>query len=405
MTGSWQRLWRSLWAAVVLASAVIAGSGAARAVSPYPTSAYITSFTPNWLTYRSLALGSDLWPTTWAADGYVYSTWGDGGGFGTNSEALAYVSIGIARITGTTAATLVGQNLISGLNYTLPGAKCFPLLPGATPDNRTPQPATVMPCQYVGLHGKSSSILALDTSLYLWVNPRSGNQNLKEARLYRSTIGTNVWTRASWAFTPADKTPLVEPVFLQAGQNYGAITDYVYAYAARYAPTSSIWLQKGPAGGSIVLMRAPRLAGTDLLQRANWRFYAGKDTLGVPVWSPDQNAAVSVFTDPDGVGFANPVIYVPALARYLLLTQHTVANTGQIGLFESKQPWGPWYTVFYGTLQNRTPQVKAFTFFADFLANSFSADGLHFTLTFTGKKKLDGLNLVDASLTVKPPAR
>ena len=36
-------------------------------------------------------------------------------------------------------------------------------------------------------------------------------------------------------------------------------------------------------------------------------------------------------------------------------------------------------------------------FYFNFLANSFSSDGRRFTLVFTGKGRLDSLNLVDGS--------
>lgn len=44
--------------------------------------------------------GSDLWPTTWAADGNIYTGWGDGGGFSGASDNVGRVSLGFARILG-----------------------------------------------------------------------------------------------------------------------------------------------------------------------------------------------------------------------------------------------------------------------------------------------------------------
>ena len=43
-----------------------------------------------------------------ASDGYLYSSLGDGGGFGPNARDIAYVSIGTARLTGASAATSRG---------------------------------------------------------------------------------------------------------------------------------------------------------------------------------------------------------------------------------------------------------------------------------------------------------
>ncbi|MCP4422874.1 MAG: hypothetical protein GY803_00115, partial [Chloroflexi bacterium] len=50
--------------------------------TPYPDSPVIADIAWDWDSYVQAAPGSDLWPTTWAADGNIYSSWGDGGGFG-----------------------------------------------------------------------------------------------------------------------------------------------------------------------------------------------------------------------------------------------------------------------------------------------------------------------------------
>ena len=31
------------------------------------------------------------------------------------------------------------------------------------------------------------------------------------------------------------------------------------------------------------------------------------------------------------------------LGRYILTTEHTVSFEGNLGIFESEQPWGPWH--------------------------------------------------------------
>ena len=71
-------------------------------VSPYPPSAAIPGVGLDWSTYRRLAPGSDQWPMTWAADGTVYASFQDGGGFGTAAQVRAsVVSIGLAALAGT----------------------------------------------------------------------------------------------------------------------------------------------------------------------------------------------------------------------------------------------------------------------------------------------------------------
>ena len=49
---------------------------------PYPPSTDVTDMRLDWATFRRLAEDSDNWPTTLAADGTMYTAWGDGGGFG-----------------------------------------------------------------------------------------------------------------------------------------------------------------------------------------------------------------------------------------------------------------------------------------------------------------------------------
>ena len=51
---------------------------------------------------------------TWARDGSVYASWGDGAGFAPSSGSEAYTSIGVARLTGSSAGTLRGENLVGG---------------------------------------------------------------------------------------------------------------------------------------------------------------------------------------------------------------------------------------------------------------------------------------------------
>ena len=61
------------------------------AAAPYPPSRMIEGITWHWETHRTAAPGSDLWPVTWAADGHLYTAWGDGGGFGGTKIGRAHV--------------------------------------------------------------------------------------------------------------------------------------------------------------------------------------------------------------------------------------------------------------------------------------------------------------------------
>src|SRR6266849_4380956 len=77
----------ALFLAHLFLSNLSSGAADAAASSPYPPSPVIESITWHWETHRTAALGSDLWPITWAADGHLYAAWGDGGGFdGTDQD-------------------------------------------------------------------------------------------------------------------------------------------------------------------------------------------------------------------------------------------------------------------------------------------------------------------------------
>lgn len=366
---------------------------------PYPSSRAITGFNLDWTSTRAHAEGSDNWPSSWASDGVVYTSFQDGGGFGANAEALYYVGIGIAELRGDSASSVVGRNLISGLNWSI--APCFPLLPREWIDNRKPQPGHKNPCKGKSINAKSVSMLALNDSLYMWLTPSSGPWGLAEHRLYQGRVATNTWKRADWSLTPNVTNPLLSPVFLQAGKNYEEIRDYVYAYAGRHAPVpdatviSPVWLHKGPGGGQIALLRAPK--DSDLLVRSNWELFTGLNGSGDPTWTKTWSAWKPVFTDPNGVGRANNAIYVPQLGRYLLFTHHTAHFGGHFGLFEARNLWGPWSTIFYGVIANTSKGVPARGKSISFLPNSFSADGKRFTVMLTGGGRLDNLTLINGS--------
>jgi hypothetical protein len=155
---------------------------------PYPPSERITDFSLDWTTFRRLAPGSDNWHTTWAGDGQVYSSWGDGGGLG-GTGSRSRVSLGLARLTGNTAALLGGVNLIGGVSPRV--AACWKRFTGERRD-----PNSDGPCYRVGRHGKSRSLLGLGGHLYAWVTPGSGTTGYEQARVYRAPLsGLNRWER------------------------------------------------------------------------------------------------------------------------------------------------------------------------------------------------------------------
>src|ERR1700733_11513878 len=84
--------------------------------APYPPSRMIGAVTWDFSagTTSRRALGSDLWPCTWASDDNQYCAWGDGGGFDGNDDNIGRVSLGFARIAGIPAAD--GSSGFTGKN-------------------------------------------------------------------------------------------------------------------------------------------------------------------------------------------------------------------------------------------------------------------------------------------------
>lgn len=326
---------------------------AAQTGSPYPASQVITGMSIDWLTWERKAIGSDNWPITWASNDHQYTSWGDGGGFGATGTANK-VSLGLARIEGNWGSH-TAKNVWGGKD-------------------------SENPAQF---DGKSYGIVSVGGRLYKWVSPGSGTQNYQEARLATSTDNGATWTKANWAFTQQDA--LVLPTILQFGRDYaGARDNYVYHYAIRLTNASSLQVQKP---GMIDLMRVPR---DRIMDRAAYDFFAGLDSAGNPRWVKDIKARVPVFQDPNGVGWNASAIYNAGLGRYLLATEHGTTSAGNLGLFDAPEPWGPWTTVgYYNNWENRGSN-----FFWNFSSKWMSADGLNFTLIYTGINENDAWNAV-----------
>ncbi len=352
---------------------------------PYAWSDRLEGMSFDWSSFRQMAKGSDNWSMTWAGDDKLYATWGDGPGLGT-ADGYHYVSIGLARFSGNSAASLKGENLIGG--YEPEAAKCWRPSSGDAIERSKRSKL----CRNEATHAKSQGTLALGGEIYTWLAPGSETTNYKESRLYKAKRGNNNWTRAPWAFERGDKLHLIWPTFLQAGKNHRDVGGYVYVYAARFFADDgrSLEVQRGPKGGEIYLLRAAKWS--NLMLESSWEFYAGTSG-GNPKWSRGRGRAEPVFTDPRGVGWAMSAHYVEQIDRVVLMTEHDKSKSSRLGVFEAPRPWGPWRTVYYQEHTGPTqPQDSAFHW--GFLPNGFGRDG-SFTMSYTGVGKLDALNLVD----------
>ena len=279
---------------------------------PYPTSDYIVGIDWDLSTHVTAAPGSDLWPVTWASDGNLYTSWGDGGGFGgTNSDGR--VSLGFARIEG------LPENF-QGIN----------IWGGKDPENSAQ------------FDGKSPAIISVSGILYGWLNTQIGS--LPDTKLIWSDNLGATWHTSEWSFPGEDG--LSPSGFMNAGKdNADAKDNYVYAYGS-----NKLSEELGLAD-KVYLIRIPK---DQIENRASYEFLSGFDVNSSPTWSADVNDRAPVFYDPNGVGSGGlaTVDYNPAIDRYIFTVAHRapgVVNSpgGRLGVFEGPNPWGPWSTVAY----------------------------------------------------------
>lgn len=297
---------------IVLTVCLLAGLAACASPAlgaPYPPSPVIRDLVWHWNTYTNAALGSDLWPVTWGPDDQLYTAWGDGGGFG-GSDDNGRVAMGIARLEGA-PDHFRGINVNGGLR---------PEHPASFPKK-----------------GKTAGLIFVGETLYALVNLQDGRWPDVNHALAWSTNRGATWTLARWQFTrgPGHFQPAV---FLNFGRaNAGvpeALAGYVYLYGGKLHPPAG-------SGAGIYLARVP--AGR-LTESKAYEFFQRLGPHAKPIWTRAFADAEPVFVDPqeDGIGSVN---YAPALHRFLLASFH--GGPGQLGVFDSPSPWGPWTTVCY----------------------------------------------------------
>lgn len=273
------------------------------ALPPLPPSPVIADVTWDLSTHDWRAPGSDNWPMTWADDDHLYTTWGDGGGFG-GTNRVGRVSLGVARIEG-------AWDDYKGFNVW-----------GGTNSQKSAQ-----------FKGKSYGILSVNGAIYMWVN----DPQYKESTIAWSSDDGRTFHRG-FTFAEPDAAFSV-PTFLNFGKDYeGARDNYVYVYSG--LPLNGCTGRC--IGKSVDLARVPKDQITD---RGKYEFFKDLDKNGKPLWTPNIAERQPVFTDLNGAGTRLGVVYNPGIRRYLMTIAHN--NRGGLGIFDAPEPWGPWSTVAY----------------------------------------------------------
>lgn len=311
--------------------------------------------------------GSDLWPLTWGADGDLYTFFGDGWGLcgqldtGPASGA-DYTSFGFARISG--PAPRAG------------GASC----PSPRMQNLYGGYLSIRP--YGGgkrglLNGKAGAVIAVGDDFYaiggIWRpgDPGGPTDSPNHSEIVYSLGNARSWQDAPWTFCRADAKGNPDPTggldgglgvcpsgFVNFGPGYaGAADDYVYLYAQNNNPASWDHPGRDVMANATYLLRVPK---DRLLDPTAYRYYAGLDARGEPIWSGRSSRRQPVFVDPappqaDPHGFLFPMyiivkeaVYDAPLGRYIA-TAHG-EKVGQTAFYEAPHPWGPWSVIYYSNI-------------------------------------------------------
>jgi hypothetical protein len=336
--------------------------------APYPASQTIKGITWLWDTYQTAAIGSDLWPVTWGPDDNLYLAWGDGGGFG-GSDSDGRVSMGFARIEG-------GPEHFQGFNVN----------GGKNPEHPSSFPKK----------GKTGGVLFDEGILYANINLQDGDWPDVNHVLAWSTNKGASWSKSDWLF-PKGVGNFQPARFLNFGKDGAeappSLKGYVYLYGLK---------QMARRGGSnsLYLARVPR---EKVRERDAFQFFGGLDTHGQTRWNREFTLARPIFSDANGVA-PGGMVYDPGLGCFILTCFHT--GPGQLGVFEARQPWGPWSTVaYYANWGGMGTAGEGLT--CEFPQKWMSVDGLTLSGIFSvygegakqGIKAHDRFNLIKVTLS------
>jgi len=319
---------------------------------PYPRSETIETIVWDYGSHADAAPGSDLWPTTWADDNHLYTSWGDGGGFDGDNSA-GRVEIGVARVEGS-GHNWQGYNVWGGYN----------------PESS--QAPTSGKC--------NGGIVSIDGTLYLFVTEQWAWLRCK---LWKSVDHGMHWTDLGWIFDEPGGA-FGAPAIVQYGKDYqGARDNYVYMYSKR---------DRTVLDSDLLLARVPK---NQIEQRNSYEFVRTLNG-GVPVWTPDITLAMAVFYDARGVEWGYNISYNAGVGRYLFAMRRD--STGSWGIYDAPEPWGPWTTVVsypeLGTWSGGSSDLINFCFPTKWI----SADGTGLWMIYS---EADSFDVIRGELRMK----
>ncbi|MEZ4661382.1 MAG: hypothetical protein R2911_27850 [Caldilineaceae bacterium] len=286
-----------------------------------------------------LGQDSDNYPLTWAADGHLYTAYGDGHGFDPPVEKK--LSMGFARIEGS-PPNISAFNIRSANEVVGEGRKFM----------------------------KSAGLLAIDGIIYMWVRNLDDVGNY--CRLAWSEDNMVTWSYSSWLFEQFGFC-----TFINYGQNYaGALDDYVYMVSHDH-PSAYKTAER------FVLARVHR---SQIRDRNAYEFFKRVESDGTPQWSTNVLARGSILNSPGAQARRGAITYNAAIGRYIwwqgIPNTEDVRFSGGIRIYDAAEPWGPWSLVYNASLWDIGPGDLG-----NFPSKWISNDGLTMYLAFSGDDK------------------
>jgi hypothetical protein len=258
------------------------------------------------------ASGSDLWAPTWADDGNLYTSWGDGGGFGGTDE-LGRVQFGFARVEGATYNARSAYNVYGGNN------------PESDEPAWNPSSGNV----------KNDALVCVNSVLYGCQVDWAVAANYIKWRFIHSHDKAAMWRMSNqasldndtWEVSSAKMDgPVGHPIWFQMGQNHQSTPNSGHAFA---------WWPS-----SLTLFRLARVPITGIMSMSEYKF---RTASGTYVNSPD--AAETLFESASSGTLGDVrAWYLPTWDRYFTSFSIPYGTSNWI-LLDAPNPWGPWTKV------------------------------------------------------------
>ena len=293
-------------------------------------SAFFSGMTWNWSTGVNQQNGSDLWPSTWGADGNIYTFFGDGGGF-FGGDQLGRSSFGVAEITASapdkdTAPVLTPDaffNVYGGFN--------------------TSHPSTI--------NGKVNDILAVGNDFYalggayqagIDAGGPSGAPDHYEIIYSKGNPYSWQSNYSNWFFCDdfSGAASLCPVAFVNSGMgNQSPFDRYVYLMAV----SDGNFFGDGGLCSCTYLMRVPR---EKLLIKEAYEVFIGTDLWGNAKWNSVWTTAQPIFEDKGPRPMhLKKMVYNARLKRFISLAQGNRVN--EASFYDSPTPWGPFTVIGY----------------------------------------------------------